>query len=217
MSQRGQDFLPQQVALVEHELQRLRRHLEAVPDDSRAYVQQGMSYFKLGRLGEAIQAFDTAERRNSALTPSLWQRGLAYYYAERFAEGAQQFSVDLTVNQHDVEETVWRYLCQAQVQGAAAARAQLLPVRNDPRPVMHGVYQLFAGTCATEAFCAQYGAASASDRFYSALYAGLYYEAGQEPERARHYITQAAQMQMVEDYMGWVALVHCRQRGWDVR
>jgi tetratricopeptide (TPR) repeat protein len=212
-----QSFLQQQIARVEQELQRLTRHLEAVPDDARAYVQCGMASFKLGRLAAAIQAFDTAERCNPALTPYLWQRGLAYYYAERFAEGAQQFAIDLTVNAHDVEETVWRYLCQARVQGAAAARAQLLPVRNDPRLVMHGVYRLFAGTYDVEEFCAQYGTAGADARFYSALYAGLYYEAAQEHEKAQYYITHAAQMHRVEDYMGWVALVHCQQRDWDTQ
>ena len=34
-------------------------------------------------------------------------------------------------------------------------------------------------------------------------------------KRARQYITQAAAMQIVDDYMGWVAMVHQRLRGWD--
>jgi lipoprotein NlpI len=201
-------------ARVESEVQHLTRRLEAEPHSPQLHVRRGMAYFKLGSIAAAIDDFDRAEHLNPALTPYLWQRGIAYYYAERFEDGARQFEVDLTVNGHDVEETVWRYLCQAQIHGAPAARAGLLPVRRDPRPVMTWVYQLFAGTCDTTSVLAQYGAAGQQERFYSALYVGLYCEATQERAQACHYITQAAEMQMVEDYMGWVAMVHQRQRGW---
>ena len=203
------------VALLESELQRLTRHLAMDPHQPKVYIQRGMIYFKLGRITEAITDFDRAEHLNPALTPYLWQRGLAYYYAERFADGARQFEVDLTVNKHDVEETVWRYLCQAQLQGTQVACASLLPVRNDARAVMAWVYKLFAGECNAEMVHAQYRDAGQREQFYSHLYVGLYYEAERDMERARHYITQAAAMQVVDDYMGWVALVHQRLRGWE--
>jgi tetratricopeptide (TPR) repeat protein len=203
------------VSTVENELQRLTSHLETDQHNPQVYIQRGMVYFKLGSITEAIGDFDRAEHLNPALTPYLWQRGLAYYYAERFADGAKQFEVDLTVNRHDVEETVWRYLCQAQVQGVSAARASLLPVRHDSRPVMVWVYKLFAGECDAETVLAQHRDAGRRERFYSALYVGLYAEAERDAARARQYITQAAEMQIVDDYMGWVALVHQRLRGWD--
>jgi tetratricopeptide (TPR) repeat protein len=203
------------VSTLETELQRLTSHLEADPNNPQVYIQRGMVYFKLGSITAAIDDFDRAEHLNPALTPYLWQRGLAYYYAERFADGAKQFEVDLTVNGHDVEETVWRYLCQAQVQGAPAARASLLPVRHDARPVMAWVYKLFAGECDAETVLAQHRDAGRREGFYSALYVGLYAEAERDTMRARQYITQAAEMQVVDDYMGWVALVHQHLRGWD--
>jgi tetratricopeptide (TPR) repeat protein len=173
-----------------------------------------MAYFKLGHIAEAIADFDRAEHLNPALTPYLWQRGLAYYYAERFADGARQFEVDLTVNQHDVEETVWRYLCQAQCQGTQAARASLFPLRNEARPVMAWVYKLFAGECDAAMVFAQHRDAGQREQFYCYLYIGLYYEAERDEPRARQYITQAAAMEFVDDYMGWVAMVHRRLRGW---
>ena len=142
---------------------------------------------------------------------------LSVFYAERFADGANQFEVDLTVNQHDVEETVWRYLCQAQLQGIQVARASLLPVQNDARPVMAWVYKLFAGECDAEMVLAQYRDTGQREQFYSRLYVGLYYEAARDTEYARQYITQAAAMQVVDDYMGWVAMVHQHLRGWDKR
>jgi tetratricopeptide (TPR) repeat protein len=203
------------VALLESELQRLTCHLDVDPHQPKVYIQRGMIYFKLGRITEAITDFDRAEHLNPALTPYLWQRGLAYYYAGRFTDGARQFEVDLTVNKHDVEETVWRYLCQTQLQGTQVARASLLPVRNDARAVMAWVYKLFAGECNAESVLAQYRDAGRREQFYSHLYVGLYYEAERDAERARQYITQAAAMQVVDDYMGWVAMVHQRLRGWE--
>jgi lipoprotein NlpI len=203
------------MALLESEVQRLTRHLDTDPHQPTVYIQRGMTYFKLGHIAEAIADFDRAEHLNPALTPYLWQRGLAYYYAERFADGANQFEVDLTVNKHDVEETVWRYLCQAQLQGAQAARVSLLPVRNDARPVMAWVYKLFAGECDAEMVLAQYRDAGRREQFYSHLYVGLYYEVERDEPHARQYITQAAAMQIVDDYMGWVAMVHQHLRGWD--
>jgi lipoprotein NlpI len=205
------------VALLTSELQRLTRHLAIDPHQPQGYIQRGMISFKLGHIAAAIADFDRAEHLNPALTPYLWQRGLAYYYAERFADGARQFEVDLTVNRHDVEETVWRYLCQAQLQGAQVAREGLLPVQHDARPVMGWVYQLFAGQCDAEMVLAQYRNAGRREQFYSYLYVGLYYEAARDAPRARQYITQAAAMQVVDDYMGWVAMVHERLRGWSKR
>ena len=203
------------VALLESELQRLTRHLDTDLHQPKVYIERGMTYFKLGHIAEAIADFDRAEHLNPALTPYLWQRGLAYYYARRFADGAKQFEVDLTVNKHDVEETVWRYLCQAQLQCAQVAREGLLPVQNDSRPVMGGIYKLFAGGCNAETVLAQYRDAGQREQFYSHLYVGLYYEAERDEPRARQYITQAAAMQIVDDYMGWVTMVHQRLRGWN--
>jgi hypothetical protein len=122
--------------------------------------------------------------------------------------------VDLTVNQHDVEETVWRYLCQAQFQGTQVARISLLPLRNEARPVMAWVYKLFAGECDAAMVFAQHRDAGQREQFYCYLYIGLYYEAERDEPRARQYITQAAAMEFVDDYMGWVAMVHRRLRGW---
>jgi lipoprotein NlpI len=205
------------MTLLESALQRLTQQLETDPYQPNIYIERGMTYFKLSRIAAAIADFDRAEHLNPALTPHLWQRGLAYYYAERFADGAKQFEVDLTVNKHDVEETVWRYLCQAQLQSAQEARARLLPVQHDARPVMGWVYKLFAGECHAEAVLAQYRNADRRQQFYSHLYVGLYYEAEHDEAQARQYITQAAAMQIVDDYMGWVAMVHQHLRGWDSR
>jgi tetratricopeptide (TPR) repeat protein len=205
--------LQQHIAALEADLAQLTARLEAGSPSANAYVQRGMMQFKLGRIAASIDDFDRAERIRPTITPYLWQRGLSYYYAARFADGARQFEVDLQVNAQDVEETVWRYLCQAQLRGAEAARQELLPVRNDPRPVMATVYDLFAGVCDVEALLAV--ARDRRERFYTQLYAGLYFEAEGDEAHARHYVTEAAEMQVLDDYMGWLAIVHQQRRGWD--
>src|SRR4029453_3854591 len=118
------------ISAITHALQELTQRLAATPQNPALYIQRGMAYFKLGDVTAALDDFDRAERLDPALTPYLWQQGLAYYYAGRFAHGIAQFPTDLTVNAHDVEETVWRYLCQAQLHGVHLARTDLYPIRH---------------------------------------------------------------------------------------
>ena len=70
-------------------------------------VFRGMDAFRNGQVDLSIQLFDQAEAIKPSLTPYLWQRGLSYYYADRFAEASQQFRMDVQVNPLDVEEIVW--------------------------------------------------------------------------------------------------------------
>ena len=79
--------------------------LEKIPP--RKLVQLGMQYFKQGDVESSIELFDQAEKIDSSLTPYLWQRGISYYYADRFKEGSDQFRYDVKVNPLDVEEIVW--------------------------------------------------------------------------------------------------------------
>lgn len=199
------------------ELEYWNRKIAQSPRDPIAYVQRGMAQFKLGRIDDSIADFDTAEQLNPGLTPRLWQRGLSYYYANRFAEGAQQFETDLAVNGSDVEETVWRFLCIAQLSDLAEAQTSLLPVGKDSRPILRSIHSLFAGQTSPEAVL-EAGRASSHDRFYSHLYVGLHAEAANQPDPAQHYITQAVQIfkkdYRSDDYMGYLAIVHCQQREW---
>jgi tetratricopeptide (TPR) repeat protein len=199
---------------LEQELAYWDNVLRTKPDTATVFVRRGMTLFKLARIPEAIADFDHAEQLDSNLTPYLWQRGLAYYYADRFEEGARQFEVDLQVNGRDVEETVWRYLCLAQLHGAASAQQTLLEVKNDPRAVMRQVYELFAGRCSPTVVLEVGDRQGTHGRFYSHLYVGLWQEAAGETEQAKHYIGQAAQRYKVEDYMWNLAVVHQSVRGW---
>ncbi len=200
------------------DLQTWDQKIQRDPQNPQLYVRRGMAYFKQGNIHESIQDFDRAEQLDLQLTPYLWQRGLSYYYADRYEEGAKQFEIDLTVNAQDVEETVWRYLCMAQFQDANAARQALLPVRHDPRPIMRSIYDLYAGQLSPDQVLQMGRQMGSVGKFYSLLYVGLYYEAAREVEQARLQMQQAAQTFRTEyqrdDYMGHLALVHQHLRNW---
>jgi tetratricopeptide (TPR) repeat protein len=200
---------------LENQLQECNNTINVQPSNANAYVRRGMVYFKLGKITESIQDFDHAEKLDFQITPYLWQRGLSYYYAERFAEGAKQFEIDLTVNAQDVEETVWRYLCIARLSGVTEARNSLLPVKNDPRKIMKSVYDLFAGNCTIDDVLNVGKLGGLKGKFYSHLYLGLYYEAENNLELAQEYIVKAADEYKIDDYMWYLAVVHKQLREWE--
>jgi tetratricopeptide (TPR) repeat protein len=199
---------------LETQLRRWNDTIRLQPNNPNAYVRRGMVYFQLAKIEESIQDFDTAEKLDARITPYLWQRGLSYYYAERFAEGAKQFEIDLTVNAQDVEETVWRYLCIARLSGVEEARNSLLPVKNDPRRIMRCVYDLFAGNCTVDDVLKVGESEGKKGNFYSHIYLGLYYEAENNVDLAREYIVKAADKFQIEDYMWYLAQVHKNLRKW---
>lgn len=199
---------------LDEELEYWTRSIRSNSRDPNSYVRRGMAHFKLAHIPESIQDFDMAERLDPRIQPYLWQRGLSYYYAQRFTEGAQQFEVDLQVNAQDVEETVWRYLCIAQARGISEARRTLLPVKNDPRPIMRWIYDLFSDRASPTVVLEMGAKEGIRGQFYSNLYVGLYYEATNDPELAKTHIVQAAIDYPLDDYMWHLARVHQQLRQW---
>lgn len=185
--------------------------LQVYPYDAKIHIKRGMTYFKLGRIIESIDDFNKAEELNPQLTPYLWQRGLSYYYAGKYAEAMRQFEVDLSVNSKDVEETVWRYLCIAKLEDSIEAQKSILPVKSDPRPIMNLIYELYAGNCTIDSLLKQGQEQGIQGVFYTSLYVGLHYEARGETQRSTYYINQAVHHQL-NDYMWNLACVHQQLR-----
>ena len=200
----------------------LRRHKEALadfnraielePNESDAYEHRGSELFKLGRFADSIADFD----RQIALDPTSeaghWKRGISYYFAGRYAEGRKQFEGYQTVDNNDVENAVWRFLCMARSDGVAAARDDLLKIKHDRRVPMMEIYSLFAGRTTPEQvlMAARAGDPAADELrhrlFYAELYLGLYYDALGDRSQARQHI-QAAVEQKIGHYMWDVAKV----------
>jgi tetratricopeptide (TPR) repeat protein len=186
--------------------------IQLLPENPKTYLARGMVRFKRAQVVESIEDFDRAEQLDPHLTPYLWQRGLSYYYVGRFEEGAKQFEIDLTVNSHDVEETLWRYLCIARYQGIETARNTLLEVRNDPRLFLRSIYDLYAGKCSIETVLQ--GEESDRGNFYRSLYIGLYHETIGNQVDAKYYLRQAVNEYKISDYMWNLAQVHLQLRNW---
>jgi lipoprotein NlpI len=57
-----------------------------------------MQLFRQGDINGSIDLFDRADAMDKSIRPFLWQRGISYYYADRFQEGSEQFRYDVRVN-----------------------------------------------------------------------------------------------------------------------
>jgi lipoprotein NlpI len=190
------------------------RVLAADGKRAEAFYWRGRERFKLGEIDESMADFDEFARLRPERERELWERGICYYYAGKFEQGAQQFERYQTYQDNDVENSAWRYLCMARKEGVEKARAALLPIRRDPRVPMMEIFALYGGKGSVEDVLK---AAEAGDveqgerserRFFAHLYVGLYYEAAGESAKAREHILLAADKYGGRHYMKDVARIH---------
>lgn len=169
---------------------------------------------------ESARVFDQLVVAVPGAEPELWQRGLALYYAGRFADGQKQFELHRTVNPNDVENAAWHFLCVAKLKGPQAAGDALLPVGEDQRVPMKEILDLYAGKCEPEDVLAAAEQGEGNTRrnqlCYAHLYLGLYFEALGDAASAREHIAKAAGPFRMDHYMGKVAVMHAKLRGWPV-
>jgi lipoprotein NlpI len=178
-------------------------------DRPQAVFNRAVADFREGRIAESAAGFDTLAKLVPDQAPELWQRGIALYYAGRYADCRAQFESHRTVNPNDVENAAWHFLCVARAESPQRARAALLPVGPDSRVPMTEVYQMFKGTLAPERVLAAAGAQLGS-QFYAQLYVGLYDEALGDKKGAFEHISVAADPRFASagGYMYTVARVH---------
>jgi lipoprotein NlpI len=182
-----------------------------VAQSPQAILEQAVADFENGRFAASAIAFDNLAKAVPDRAPFLWQRGIALYYAGRYADCRRQFESHRRVNPNDVENAAWHFLCVARAESPAKARAALLPVGPDARVPMLEVYQMFRGTRTPEQVLAAAGTAP-DGQFFAHLYLGLYFEAMGMQDRALEHITIAAADRFAGagGYMHMVARVHLR-------
>lgn len=185
----------------------------------RELFDRAITLFFDGKPRDSATVFDELVALQPELTPELWQRGLALYYAERFEDGRRQFELHKKVNPNDVENPAWHYLCIARASTPEEARKAMLPVGQDSRVPMREILALYQGEGTEEAVLTAASQGEGKTRrnqlCYAHLYAGLYAEAHGETEKAKRHILLAAETYSMDHYMGRVAQVHARLRGWD--
>ncbi|GLC54900.1 hypothetical protein PLESTB_000917900 [Pleodorina starrii] len=186
--------------------------------DPRSLTRSGMDKFRVNQVEASVEDFDRVIQLAPQMRPYMWQRGLSLYYLGRYAEGAEQFRVDVAVNPNDTEESIWTFLCEAQMVGPDQARKQFLEVGRDPRPVMRAAYECFRTGEQPDKIMAQVSDNGGHDTFYGLLYVGLWHEAHCDAAGAQKAITAAVQTpyaRLSGDYMASLARVHCQRRGWE--
>jgi lipoprotein NlpI len=192
--------------------------LKLNPNATEAWQRRGGEHFKQGHIKESIADFDKFIELVPPQAAHHWQRGIALYYAGRFADGRKQFESHRIVNPDDVENAVWHFLCVARENGVEKARDALISIEGDARVPMMEVHALFAGKAKPEDVlkAASADATSKAQRnrqlFYAHLYLGLYFEAMSDATKAREHISKAAGENNTTDYMGDVARVHLQLR-----
>lgn len=187
--------------------------------DARALYAKGEAEFFEGQIEEAVRSWDLEIAASPLREPYHWQRGLAYYYAGEFERGVKQFEKHQKVNQNDVENAAWHFLCVVRADGGSVdkARKALIPIDGDSRVPMKEVHDLFAGRGTTrDVLDAASGNAEGlllrNQLCYAHLYLGLYHEALGEVDQSRDHIKKSAVDFRMDHYMGKVAQLHHKLR-----
>lgn len=191
----------------------------AAQESATELFNAGVQAFFDAKPKESVAAFDKLIALAPASKPELWQRGLSLYYTGDYKAGREQFEVHQTVNGNDVENAAWHFLCIAKGEGVEAARKVFIPIEGDSRIPMKEVHELFAGKGSAEAVLkaaeAGEGERLRNHRCYAHLYLGLYFEATGDDAKAREHMLKAANDHAMDHYMGRVAQVHVKLRGWE--
>jgi lipoprotein NlpI len=192
-----------------------------VAQEAQSRYAKGEEHFFAGRIGEALVEWDAQVKEDPSSLPGHWQRGLALYYAGRYKDGRVQFETHQKVNSEDVENAAWHFLCVAKTESVVAARKAFIPVTRDTRVPMKEIHVLYAGKGKPEDVlrAAEGGdgiSMTARNRQLCCahLYIGLYYETLGDASKAKEHLLKAAAIAPAANYMGMVAVVHCKVRRW---
>ena len=63
---------------------------------------------------------------SKSIDPYIYILQESYLFKQRFEEGAEQFRIDVAANPNDTEESIWCFLCEAQLYGIEEARKRFL-------------------------------------------------------------------------------------------
>lgn len=182
----------------------------------RAYYVRGCWNFCIGEINASLKDFDQFVELVPSESNSQWQRGITCYYAGKYKAGAKQFADYQNYHDNDVENAVWRYLCQVKFDSKDKARKAILPIKNDRRIPMMAIYRLFRGEATPEQVLLETDSSKATgelaknEAFDAHLYLALYFDSEGDLDRAKKYIDLAVKHKKPADYMWAVAVEHQR-------
>lgn len=191
------------------------KFIELEPKFAVAYQQRGLNHFKAGRIKESIQDFDKYIEMEPKAKVSHWQRGISYYYAGEYDKGMAQFEGYQDFDSNDVENAVWRFMCQVKKDGIEKARKDMLKIGDDKRVPMRQIYELYAGRMKPEEVLDLAAKTNADNKkalnsqlFYAHLYVGIYHDLLGNRKLALGHLNRATEDYRIGHYMWDVARVH---------
>jgi lipoprotein NlpI len=198
----------------EEAVKTLRDLAKKMPDSPEVFDMLGTAELMVGQVAESCRAFDRQIRLRPVDGPGHWRRGISLYYAGRYAEGQKQFEDYQSVDGNDVENTVWKLMCQTRAPGQSLEKAQkeMLPIGLDRRIPMMKVLDLFAGKAKpgeVEQLAQKTdGPQADSAKFYGNLYLGLWEDLQGHSDVAAAYLEKASKGTGGSEYMRDVGKVH---------
>lgn len=198
----------------EKAIESISQAMKAGSQDPGLYYKRGCWNFRMGKIDDSMQDFDKYVDLVPARANAQWERGITCYYANRFKAGAQQFVDYQTYHNQDVENAVWRYLCQVQFDGKKKSRKAILPIEDDRRVPMMEIYRLFRGDSTPQkvldvlAASNSMGLQARHETFDAHLYLALFFDAEDELQNAKKHIELAVKQFKQGDYMWAVAVEH---------
>ena len=178
------------------------------------FYRRGRWNFCAGNIDASMGDFDRYIKERPERANSQWERGITCYYANKYKAGSKQFEDYQDYHDNDVENAVWRYLCQMKFDGKKKARAAILPIKNDPRIPMMEIYRLFRGESTPENVLKVLGNGQSDpplvnrQRFDTHLYLALYFDSEDDLKTATKHVDIAVQQFELGDYMWSVAVQH---------
>ncbi len=175
----------------------LNARVKERPNGIDGYSARGDVRFFLGDFPGAVADYSKMVELDPASDTSHWRRGIAFFYAGKYADAAAQFERYHAFDNVDRENGIWRYLSMYRAQGKDQARKELLRYEKDDREPFGDVYRLFSGEMTPEQILQRIREAGISDDerekrlFYAELYIGLNELVEGRPEQAARHLTQA--------------------------
>lgn len=196
------------------------KQIEASPQSTGAYSNRGDARFFAGDFAGALADYEKMVELDPKLATSHWRRGIAYFYAKKYKEAANQFEIYHTYDDVDRENGIWRFFSQEKAYGLEKAKEGLLKYEKDDREPFPDVYRLFAEKITPEEILSRIAKADISDEerekreFYAHLYIGLNHALHQRNERAKTHLAEAVKNEWGREagygpsYMWHVGRVH---------
>lgn len=166
-------------ARLREKLSELNDQVSQRPNGVDGYSARGDVRFFLGEFAGAVEDYSKMVELVPSTDTSHWRRGIAFFYAGRFADAAAQFERYHAFDNVDRENGIWRYLSMYKAHGQERARQELLRYEKDDREPFGDVYRLFSGEISPDQILQRIRDAEIPEterekrRFYAELYIGL--------------------------------------------